>query len=114
MLFFIEIWEIIKDYMGIGNMLGRLRPLTIKQLKNLTYFTFMYPDTIPSFCPITTNKSDFIAILLKLESSGDTKKIELIKRLIKEHSHDLQNMKTHKDQLEMMHKAYSIKKSIEA
>jgi len=112
MLFIGDIWDIIKEYMGIGNMLGRLRYLTIKQLKNLTYFTFMYPDKIPPFCPITTNKSDFIAILVELETKKDVKKIEFIKMFLTEHMHDLQSMHTHKDQLELMNKAYSIRKCI--
>lgn len=114
MLFISEIWDIIREYMGIGNLLCMLIPLTTKQLKNLTYFTFMYPDQVPPFCPINTNRSNFISlILVELETKKDVKKIEFIKMLLKEHRHDLQNMTTHKDQLELMNKAYSIRKSIE-
>lgn len=130
-----EIWDIIREYMGIGNLLCMLMPLTIKQLKNLTYFAFMYPDKVPPFCPINTNKSNFISIILvELETKKDIKlrdlregdsppypqrlwndpqgKIEFIKMFLKEHRHDLQSMHTHKDQLELMNKAYSIRKCI--
>jgi hypothetical protein len=112
MLFPTEIWKYIISYMGIGEFWYLLTPLTTKQLKNLTIFTFQYPESVPSFCPLSTNKSQFIKIFINKLNEYDSNKRSILentaKQIIMNCRIDLENMRTHKDYLVLRSKVYNI------
>lgn len=98
--------------MGIGEFWYLLTPLTTKQLKNLTIFTFQYPESVPSFCPLSTDKSQFIKIFINKLNEYDGKKKkrleDIAKCIVIDCRIDLENMRTHKDYLVLRSKAYNI------